>query len=152
MEICTVGFTKHNAQSFFELLTFENIEQVVDVRLNNTGQLAGFAKRDDLEYFLDRLCGARYRHEPELLAPTSGLFKAYRNNEMTWSDYESRFIDLMAERKIEDELSPEVFSQRTALLCSEHTAECCHRRLIVEYLSHHWSDVNAIHLPRSCPG
>lgn len=148
MEICTIGFTKHSAQSFFDLLTAERVVQVVDVRLNNASQLAGFAKREDLRYLLSRLCGAAYRHEPELLAPTSELLKAYRNKEMTWDNYELRFLELMAHRRLEDELSPDMFAPRTALLCSEHTAEQCHRRLIVEYLGQHWLDVAAIHLPR----
>lgn len=149
MEICTIGFTKHSAQSFFELLTSEGVEQVVDVRLNNTGQLAGFAKRDDLRYLLNRLCGAEYLHEPELLAPTSELLKAYRNDEVTWDDYEIRFLELMTHRRLEDKLSPEMFTPRTALLCSEHTAEHCHRRLIVDYLAIHWPGITALHLPRS---
>ena len=149
MEICTIGFTKHSAQSFFELLASEHVEQVLDVRLNNASQLAGFAKRDDLRYLLDRLCDADYLHEPDLLAPTPEMLKAYRAGEMTWDDYEIRFIDLITQRRLEDSLSPTIFTRRTALLCSEHTADHCHRRLIVDYLANHWPDITAVHLPRS---
>ena len=148
MEICTIGFTKHGAQGFFGLLSAEGIERLIDVRLNNGGQLAGFAKRDDLRWLLDVICGADYFHEPDLLAPTGDLLKAYRNHEINWDDYEARFLDLMAERRIEDKLSPELFRPRTVLLCSEHTADRCHRRLVVEHLSRHWPDVTALHLPR----
>ena len=148
MEICTIGFTKHSAASFFDLLKAEGVRQLIDVRLNNTGQLAGFAKRDDLRYFLANLCGAEYRHEPEMLAPTSDLLKGYRDKELTWTEYAERFDEILAARNIESELSPELFRQRTALLCSEHTADRCHRRLVVEYLGRHWDDVTAVHLPR----
>ena len=147
MEICTIGFTKHSAREFFGILKSEGVERLIDVRLNNVSQLAGFAKRDDLLYFLE-LHGIRYAHEPHLLAPTADLLKAYRNREITWDDYEKRYLDLIARRSIETELSPEFFYPRSALLCSEHTAVNCHRRLIVEYLDTHWPDVRALHLPR----
>ena len=148
MEICTIGFTKHTAAGFFDLLRAENVKQLIDVRLNNTGQLSGFAKRDDLRYFLANLCGADYVHEPALLAPTGDLLKGYRNKELTWAEYAKRFDELLAARRIESELSPEYFHRRTALLCSEHTADRCHRRLVVEYLGRHWDEVIAVHLPR----
>ena len=148
MEICTIGFTKRSAREFFGILRAEGVERLIDVRLNNVSQLAGFAKRDDLRYLLE-LHGIDYVHEPHLLAPTNDLLKAYRNREITWDEYESRFVDLIARRRIEMELSPGFFLPRSVLLCSEHTAERCHRRLIVEYLSNHWSSVRALHLPRS---
>ena len=147
MEICTIGFTKHTAREFFGILRADNVERLIDVRLNNVSQLSGFAKRDDLRYFLE-LHGIDYVHEPRLLAPTDDLLKAYRKREITWNDYENRFFDLIAGRRIETELSPELFFPRSALLCSEHTAERCHRRLIVEHLSNHWPDVTALHLPQ----
>ncbi|MXW94814.1 MAG: DUF488 domain-containing protein [Acidimicrobiaceae bacterium] len=148
MEICTIGFTKHPARQFFGILRSAGIKRLIDVRLNNASQLAGFAKRDDLLYFLE-LHGIDYVHEPRLLAPTEKLLKAYRNREITWGDYEARFVDLIARRRIETELSPELFLPRSVLLCSEHTAEHCHRRLIVEYLSNHWPDITALHLPHA---
>ena len=149
MEICTIGFTKHTAQSFFGVLKDEGVARLIDVRLNNVSQLAGFAKRDDLRFFLESLCGADYVHEPEL-APTADLLKGYRDGEIEWSDYESRFLDLMIERRIEEKLSQDFFEPRTVLLCSEHTAEHCHRRLVVEYLGLHWEGISAVHLPREC--
>lgn len=147
MEICTIGFTKHTAEGFFGTLRDEGAARLIDVRLNNVSQLAGFAKRDDLRFFLESLCGAEYLHEPQL-APTADLLKGFRGGEIEWPDYESRFLDLMIERRVEESLSRDLFEPRTVLLCSEHTAEHCHRRLVVEYLGLHWEGVSAVHLPR----
>lgn len=149
MEICTIGFTKHTAQGFFGALKEEGVARLIDVRLNNVSQLAGFAKRDDLRFFLESLCGADYFHEPQL-APTADLLKSYRGGEIEWSDYESRFLDLMIERQVEEKLSRDFFEPRSVLLCSEHTPEHCHRRLVVEYLGLHWEGISAVHLPRNC--
>lgn len=145
MEIATIGFTKHSAESFFGRLRSAQVEQVVDVRIHNVSQLAGFAKRDDLRFFLQELCGAGYLHEP-LLAPTDVLLKQYRDKTMRWSEYEKRFLELMEERGIEDLVPRELFTPRTALLCSEHTPERCHRRLVAEYLNDHWGNIAVVHL------
>lgn len=149
MEICTIGFTKHSAQNFFEILRVERVTRLVDIRLNNASQLSGFAKRDDIRYFLKEICDADYIHHPDLLAPTSELLKGYRNGEISWDDYEARFLELMAKRRIEEEFPQEFFEPRTALLCSEHSPQRCHRRLVLEYLAMYWSDLTALHLPRS---
>ena len=101
MKIFTIGFTRKSAQQFFELLSSSGVERVVDVRLNNVSQLAGFAKRDDLEYFLRRVCGIDYVHLPSL-APTQEILAAYRKDHKDWSIYETQFLDLMRERRIED--------------------------------------------------
>ncbi|MCY3786913.1 MAG: DUF488 domain-containing protein [bacterium] len=149
MEIRTIGFAGHSAAGFFGLLRAERVGRLIDVRLNNTGQLSGFAKRDDLRFFLDELCGAEYLHEPALLAPTGELLKAYRGGEITWGEYADRFEGLLAARRVESELSPDLVGSASALLCSEHTADRCHRRLVVEYLGRHWGDVAPVHLPRA---
>lgn len=147
MEIFTIGFTRTTAENFFERLRANRIERLVDVRLNNRSQLAGFAKRDDLAYFLRELVGARYEHEP-LLAPTRAILDAYKKKgAMPWAEYEDRFLALMHERRIEQELSRAQFeASRTVLLCSEETAEHCHRRLVAEYLAEHWGEVGIVHL------
>jgi len=145
VEITTIGFTKHSAESFFSKLKSAGIQQLIDVRINNVSQLAGFAKRDDLSFFLNRICGATYLHQPQL-APTNELLKAYRDKEMSWLEYEKRFLDLMQSRRIENEMSRDLFSVKTTLLCSEHTAEQCHRRLVVEYLNDHWGNITITHL------
>lgn len=145
MEIYTIGFTKKTAAEFFESLKRNEITRLVDVRINNTSQLAAFAKRDDLTYFLRELVDADYIHEP-LLAPTKELLKAYRDGDLGWDSYELAFMDLMAERRIEDVIPRELFEERSVLLCSEATPERCHRRLVVEYLDRAWGDVQSIDL------
>jgi uncharacterized protein (DUF488 family) len=116
------------------------------VRLNNVSQLAGFTKRDDLPFFLGELCnGAEYVHE-KLLAPTRELLDAYKKQKGSWADYEQAFLALMAERQIETAIDKSVFDRPTVLLCSEPTAEHCHRRLVAEYLSERWGDCRIIHL------
>ena len=84
MKIYTIGYTKKSAEEFFGLLERHGIERVVDVRLKNTSQLAGFTKRDDLEYFLQRVLGADYCHT-DFLAPTPDLLKAYRESGGDWN-------------------------------------------------------------------
>lgn len=145
MEIYTIGFTKRTAESFFESLKRAEIDRLIDVRLHNSSQLAGFAKQTDLEYFLRKICGADYVHEP-LLAPSQELFDAFKKEKGTWQVFERGFFDLMAARRVEDQVSRDLFAGRPVLLCSEATADNCHRRLVVEYLDAKWGDVQAIHL------
>ncbi len=145
MEIASIGFAGHSAESFFGRLRSTRIEQLLDVRVNNSSQLAGFTKSADLRFFLRELCDADYQHLPSL-APTQDLLKRYRDKDLSWTDYEARFIDLMIERRVEQELPRELFRKRTVLLCSEHTADKCHRRLVIEYLNDRWGDVTALHL------
>jgi uncharacterized protein (DUF488 family) len=145
VEVFTIGFTQKKAAEFFGLLKGTGIKRLVDVRLNNVSQLAGFSKRDDLEYFLAELCGAEYLHEP-LLAPEHEMLDAYKKLKGSWADYERRFLDLMADRSIESRIGRELFAVPTALLCSEPTAEHCHRRLVLEYLQGKWGDLEVVHL------
>lgn len=145
MEIYTIGFTQTTAERFFDRLAVAGVRRLLDVRLNNSSQLAGFAKGKDLPFFLARLIGAEYRHEP-LLAPTQELLDAYKKHKGDWRTYEQAFLELMAHRQIESKLSPSDFETPTALLCSEATADRCHRRLVCEYLGAHWPDVRAVHL------
>jgi uncharacterized protein (DUF488 family) len=146
VEIFTIGFTRTTAEDFFGRLRSNRIERLLDVRLNNKSQLAGFAKRDDLAYFLRELLDAEYEHAP-LLAPTQDILDEFKKRkEMPWEEYEERFLSLMREREIETRLSPDEFSRRTVLLCSEDTPEHCHRRLVAEYLRDRWEDVRIIHL------
>lgn len=145
MEIYSIGFTQTTAERFFKRLSDAGIARLLDVRLNNTSQLAGFAKAKDLPYFLRELIGATYEHQP-LLAPTRGLLDDYKKRKGDWATYESRFLRLMASREIESKLSMAEFETPTALLCSEATPEHCHRRLVCEYLAARWPDVRAVHL------
>lgn len=145
MEIYTIGFAGRKAADFFGKLKQVGIKRIIDVRLNNTSQLAGFSKKDDLQFFLKQICQADYIHEP-LLAPTDNLLKDYRKKKCSWEDYKAIFNKLMADREIDNNLNPELFELPTALLCSEAEADHCHRRLIVEYLQEKWGDVKIIHL------
>ncbi len=146
MEIFTIGFTQTPAAEFFGKLKRAGVRRLLDVRLNNTSQLAAYAKRDDLQFFLREMCGADYEHDP-LLAPTQTMLDAYKKRKGSWQDYEEEFMKLMADRRIEQHLDRERFkSTPTALLCSERTAEHCHRRLVLEYLQPRWPDMVPAHL------
>jgi uncharacterized protein (DUF488 family) len=145
LEIYTIGFTQTTAEHFFRRLADAQIARLLDVRLNNSSQLAGFAKAQDLPFFLRELVGARYEHEP-LLAPTQALLDDYKKHKGAWDVYEQDFMTLMAERRVESVLVPADFEARTALLCSEATPDRCHRRLVCEYLAKRWPDVRAVHL------
>jgi uncharacterized protein (DUF488 family) len=145
VEVYTTGFTQKSAEQFFRSLQRAGIRRLVDVRLNNSSQLAAFSKRDDLAYFLRVICQAEYWHEP-LLAPTQELLDEYKKRKGSWDEYERRFLRLMAERRIEERLDRQLFDVPTVLLCSEHTAEHCHRRLVLEYLRDKWGDLQIAHL------
>ena len=145
MEIYTIGFTKKTAEQFFGLLKSSGIGRLLDVRLNNVSQLAGFAKREDLAFFLREICAAAYVHEP-LLAPTQDILDAYKKNKGAWEEYAAHFLALMAKRQIENHIQRSLFETPTALLCSEATAEHCHRRLVVEYLTDKWGEMRITHL------
>lgn len=134
--VSTIGFTKTTAEGFFERLLKAGVKKVVDVRLHNTSQLAGFAKAGDLAYFLKEIGGIQYMHQP-LLAPTDPMLTAYKKEKGDWSAYEQRFLGLMSERQIENRFKPEMFDG-TCLLCSEDTPHHCHRRLVCEYLNSRW--------------
>lgn len=144
MKLFTIGFTKKNAQAFFTKLKDAGVQQLLDVRLNNTSQLSGFAKRDDLAFFLRELAGIDYCHLPDL-APTQDILDAYKKQKGSWDDYERAFLDLMSARRIEDNLDRSVFD-RGCLLCSEHQPHHCHRRLVAEYLCDKWGGIEVEHL------
>ena len=145
MEVFTIGFTQSTAAHFFGRLNDAGIKRLVDVRLNNVSQLAGFAKRDDLAYFLRQLCGAEYVHEPRL-APTQEMLDAYKKQHGPWPDYERCFLELLTERRVEETLDRDLFVVPTVLLCSEATPEHCHRRLVAEYLREKWGNIEIRHL------
>ncbi len=144
MTIYTIGFTKKSAEQFFEALRKSGARRLVDVRLNNVSQLAGFAKKQDLKYFLEKICGMEYVHLP-ILAPTQEILDEYKKRKGDWQVYERSFLELMRERKIEDQVSRDVIAGG-CLLCSEDKPDHCHRRLVAEYLKKHWGDVEIRHL------
>lgn len=133
MNIYTIGFTQKNAEKFFDFINVSNVKTLYDVRLNNVSQLAGFAKRDDLKYFLNKLCDAEYVHLPEL-APTKDILNAYKKKEITWKSYEEQYVNLLVKRNVEKMLTKDQLADG-CFLCSEHEPHFCHRRLVVEYLN-----------------
>jgi uncharacterized protein (DUF488 family) len=144
MKVFTIGFTKTSAQSFFDRLQKAGVKRVLDVRLNNVSQLAGFAKKDDLRYFLKAIGGIEYTHQQEF-APTQEMLDAYKKHKGAWPDYEKCFLDLMAQRRIEDIVARDTLEE-ACLLCSEDKPHHCHRRLVVEYLKEKWGELEIAHL------
>lgn len=144
MKIFTIGFTKKSAKEFFEILKTNNIEQIIDIRLNNTSQLAGFTKKDNLEYFLKELCSIDYSHFI-FLAPTKEIRDRYIKSK-DWDVYVKKYIELLDNRKVLDKLDKSYFNRKSCFLCSEASADHCHRRLLVEYLKEHWDYVEIVHL------
>jgi uncharacterized protein (DUF488 family) len=134
--LCTIGFAGKTAEEFFRLLEQAQVEDLIDVRLNRGGQLSGFAKYPDLEYFLEKVARIGYSHDPRL-APTSELLDTYRDTK-DWSAYENGFLALMRDREIPQALDGSVWPRRAALLCSEPGPEKCHRRLVSDLLAAHW--------------
>jgi uncharacterized protein (DUF488 family) len=144
MKLYTIGFTKKSAEDFFTKLSQSGAKRIVDVRLNNTSQLAGFAKRSDLEFFLREICKMDYIHVPDL-SPTQEMLEEYRKTKQDWSTYERKFLDLMRKRRIEETVDRAVIADG-CLLCSEDKPHHCHRRLVAEYLASHWGDVKITHI------
>jgi uncharacterized protein (DUF488 family) len=140
--VYTIGFTKKSAEKFFRLVQTSNTKRLVDVRLNNVSQLAGFAKRDDLKFFLREVCDVDYLHLP-LLAPTQEMLEKYKKGGGDWDVYEKQFFNLMESRSIEDEVSRDIVDDG-CLLCSEDKPHHCHRRLVAEYLRDRWGGELAI--------
>lgn len=145
MKIFTIGFTKKSAETFFTRLKSAGVRRLIDVRLNNVSQLAGFTKKDDLRYFTKAICDIEYIHVPEL-APTQDILDAYKKRKGSWELYEQQFLDLMRSRRIEEN-TPREMLEGGCLLCSEEKPDHCHRRLVAEYLKTKWEDIQIEHLP-----
>ena len=142
MKIYSLGFTKKKASEFFGLVRKNDVARVVDVRLNNVSQLAGFAKKDDLKFFLKELCGVDYVHLPDL-APTKIILDRYKKKEIDWHSYENEFNNLMVTRNVERIDQSDL--EDSCLLCSEHLPHHCHRRLVIEYLNECWDANMKVH-------
>ena len=128
----TIGFTKKSARDFFSLLKMFGVKSLLDIRLNTTSQLAGFAKKDDLSFFLSEICQCKYRHLLEF-APTKEILDGYHEKKISWPEYEVLFKQLLEERKPDSILLANELNN-ACLLCAEPTPEKCHRRLVAEYL------------------
>ena len=144
MRLFTIGFTKKSAEEFFTLLHNTGVSRIVDVRLNNTSQIAGFAKARDLKYFLHAIAGIDYVHVPDF-APTQDILDDFKKKKGSWAEFESKFEDLMLQRRIID-TAAKALRENDCLLCSEPTSEHCHRRLVAEHLQQQLGNIEVIHL------
>lgn len=146
MIIYTIGFTQKSAKEFFDKIKENGIELLLDIRLNNISQLAGFAKGKDLEYFLKEICGCEYIHD-DLFAPTKKLLDGYRAKEISWAEYEVIFDRIIKDRNLAERFSKRYLKyKKVCLLCTEPTAEKCHRRLVAEYLKNNIENIEIIHI------
>jgi uncharacterized protein (DUF488 family) len=144
IRLFTIGFTEKSAEQFFNLLKNNGVKKILDIRINNVSQLAGFAKGSDLKYFAKEIGNMSYEHNIEL-APTKDMLTRIRNKELSWEEYEVEYLNLIKNRKIEKKIDL-LKLDKTCLLCSEHTPEQCHRRLLAEYLKKHNGDIEIFHL------
>lgn len=140
----TIGFAKKTAQEFFAILENNQVKTVIDVRLNNVSQLAGFTKKDNLEFFLKELCDIEYSHRP-VLAPTKDILDAYKKNEISWEEYEEKYLDLLSERQAATICGMHELNM-SCLLCSEPKPDNCHRRLLAEYFRKSHGNIVIKHL------
>ena len=145
MTLFTIGFTQKTAETFFETLKNAGVRRVVDIRLNNTSQLAGFTKKDDLIYFLKTIGGINYLHVPEL-APTRELMESIKKKKGKWEAYETGYTTLLAERKADESFFRKTLKNGDCLLCSESTPEHCHRRIVAEKFQSVTSNADIVHL------
>lgn len=146
IKVCTIGFTKKTAKQFFSILTKNNIDTVVDIRLNNSSQLAGFSKYPDIEFFLEKICNTGYKHDLHF-APKDSTLTKYKKKQISWDEYEKEFAQTMMERKITEYIKANYSSEGSiCLLCSEPTPENCHRRLVANYFKEIFHEVQILHL------
>ena len=145
MKVYTVGISKKSAEEFFAVLKKADVEKLIDIRLNNKSQLLGFSKGQDLKYFCEKCHGIKYEHVP-LLAPTNELLKKYQKDK-DWSFYVVEFLRILESRPTID-IFPKICGdvKNICLLCSEPTAENCHRRLVAEYLANRLNNIEIVHL------
>jgi uncharacterized protein (DUF488 family) len=144
IKLFTIGFTGKSAENFFNLLRNNDVKKIVDTRINNVSQLAGFAKAPDLKFFANEIGKMSYDHNIDF-APTKELLSGYRNKKISWQEYEIEYLNLLDMRNVAQKTNIDVLHEN-CLLCSEHTPEKCHRRLLAEYLKHVRNDIEIIHL------
>ncbi len=143
-KLFTIGFTRKSASVFFEGLKKSGVRKLIDTRLNNTSQLSGFAKQNDLQYFLGKICDIEYLHDLSL-APTQDILDAYKKKKISWEEYSQRYLEMLRVRKVESKTNPEIL-QGACFLCSEDKPHFCHRRLAAEYFQSHFNNIDIIHL------
>src|SRR5258708_12119051 len=144
IKLYTIGFTGKPAETFFSLLKHSGVKRLVDTRINNVSQLSGFAKGTDLKFFAKEIANISYEHNIDL-APTKELLENYRKKKIDWSQYEIEYLNLLDMRKISQKIDVEKLHEN-CLLCTEHTPEKYHRRLLAEYLKNINNEIDVIHL------
>ena len=143
-KVFTIGYVDKNARKFFTILKQAGIKKVIDVRLYNTSQLAGFTKMQDIKYFLQAIVGAEYVYMP-IMAPTEQLLNDYKKGLINWQQYETQFKSIITQRQIEKHIVPHDMDM-SCFLCSEAKPDNCHRRLVAEYMAEHWQNITIQHL------
>jgi uncharacterized protein (DUF488 family) len=143
VSLYTIGFTKHTAEDFFETLKSASVRKLIDIRINKTSQLAGFAKGTDLPYLLRVSAGIAYE-AIENLAPSKELLKRYRSKEISWDSFENMYLEQIKSSGSLETLKPNDF-ENACLLCSEHSSEKCHRRVLAEEMHKLWG-IKVVHL------
>ncbi len=146
MTLYTIGFSQKSAEEFFKILKSNNVIRLIDIRLNNKSQLAGFANVKHLPYFL-RIHDIEYLYRPDF-APSKELLNGYKNKSISWQEYEIQYRKILNQRNIIEKIDWNIFND-SVLLCSEPTANQCHRRLLAEYLAQNRTDIEIIHLSHS---
>lgn len=144
MKLYTIGFTKKDAKTFFGLLIKNNVKTVIDIRLNNHSQLAGFTKGNDLAYFLENTGNIGYHYLIQA-APEESLLKKWQKGEITWPEYEASYRQMLEKRNLIEKIDKRLL-ENGCLLCSESTAEQCHRRLFAEYLKERIPGLEIVHI------
>ena len=142
--IYTIGFAQKAAKEFFSSLSNNNIRKLIDIRLNNTSQLAGFAKKHDLEYFLEKICNIKYVHKPDF-APTQEILDNYKKKIISWVEYEKKYLDILSQLDIKQKITFEELNM-SCLLCSEPKPDFCHRRLLAEYFKNLYKEIEIKHI------
>ena len=144
-KIYTIGFSKKSLREFVKLLKNSQIEKLIDIRLNNTSQLSGYAKKDDLAYIME-LINIEYVHDISL-APDNKLLSDYKKNLVDWGDYKTRYLNILEERNIKDSINELTNNKTVCLLCSEHKPNKCHRSLLASFIKNNLNeDLDIIHL------
>lgn len=145
IKLYTIGFTRKSAEYFFNLLRNNGVKRLVDVRISNSSQLAGFAKGKDLVFFVNEICHIPYQHIVDF-APSKDLLDRWHKEEVTWDEYEKIYIKMLQDREIIRKFGVKTFDG-ACFLCSEDTPEQCHRRLLVEFMKKNCTEkVEIVHL------
>lgn len=143
--LCTIGFSQKGLRRFVQLLKSAGVTKLIDTRLHNTSQLAGYAKKDDLAFILETL-GIEYEHVPQL-APTDDILKKFKKVDKDWEAYEKAFNQLLESRQVAKLWTSPVFATEVScLLCAEHLPHHCHRRLVAEHFKSVYPEIEIRHL------